>query len=124
LGIVVLPILALVPLWLLDLSIPRHTRSVLGTVVMFETTADESAVWYSVTVNLDDGGVVHAKNPMKATTVVGSRVRLLETSGLLTGMRRYRLQQVLQLQGSGAPGEALSNMAMQRAARARRARGR
>ena len=53
-------VLTLLPLWLLDMSVPRHTRFVRGTVLMFDTDADESSVRYGVTVRLDTGGIAHA----------------------------------------------------------------
>src|SRR6266513_725476 len=91
-------VLTLLPLWLLDMSVPRHTRF-RGTVLMFDTDADESSVRYGVTVRLDTDGIAHATNPIGAVTVVGSRVELFEATGSLTGIRRYRLQQVRK--GSG-----------------------
>ena len=94
LGVLVL-VLALLPLWLLDLSVPRQTRSVAGTVLMFDTEADGSPVRFGVTVRLEAGGIVHATNPTGTTAVVGSRVALSEATGLLTGVRRYRLERLL-----------------------------
>ena len=100
-------VLTLLPLWLLDMSVPRHTRFVRGTVLMFDTDADESSVRYGVTVRLDTGGIAHATNPIGAVTVVGSRVELFEATGSLTGIRRYRLQQVLKGSGDKASHSSL-----------------
>jgi hypothetical protein len=94
LGLVLL-VLALLPLWWLDIAVPRHTRFVRGTVVMFDTDADESSVRHGVTVRLDAGGIAHATNSTGAVTLVGSRVELSEVTGSLTGIRRYRLQRLL-----------------------------
>ena len=96
---VVLLVLALLPLWWLDISVPRHTRFVRGTVVMFDTDADDASVRYGVTVRLDAGGIAHATNSIGAVTVVGSRVELSEAIGLLTGIPRYRLKQLLEDSG-------------------------
>ena len=66
---------------------------------MFDTDADESSVRHGVTVRLDTGGIAHATNSTGAVTLVGARVELSEATGLLTGIRRYRLQQLLKDSG-------------------------
>src|SRR2546427_11528389 len=73
-------VLTLMPLWLLDMSVPRYTRFVRGTVLMFDTDADESSVRYGVTLRLAASGIAHATNPIAAVTVVGSRVELFEAT--------------------------------------------
>ena len=97
---VVVLVLVVLPLWMLDISVPRRIRSVTGTVVMFQTTADESEVEYSLTVRLDSGKIAHATNGIRAVAVVGARVELSESTGLLSGIRRYRLQRLLTPMGS------------------------
>jgi hypothetical protein len=94
--VVVVVFVAAMPLWWLDRSRSRDTRIVHGVVTMFETNASRGGHGRSVTVRLDDGVVARASNPMSMTAPVGSRVELSEHVGLLTGIRRYGLRQVLE----------------------------
>ena len=63
---------------------------------MFNTHASDSSVRYGVTVRLDAGGIAPAGNAIGVMTPVGSRVELSETTGLLTGIRRYRLYKLIE----------------------------
>jgi hypothetical protein len=76
----------------LDMYLPREARSITGTVLMFQSRADESGIHYLVTVHLDSGEVVHARNPMRLGVALQSRVEVLETTGRLIGTHRYLLR--------------------------------
>ena len=86
--------LATIPLWLLDTYVPRRVEIVTGTVLMFEFSSNNAPVTYALTVRLDSGGIAHAANPARVPVSVGRRVKLTETVGMLTGMRRYRFEQM------------------------------
>lgn len=72
-------------------AVPPSRRDVVGTIVMFETHASESAsVSRRLIVKLDNGYTVPAFLPGHVVARVGRRVQLVEMTSPFFGLKTYR----------------------------------